>query len=74
VLDENNLFDDKCNKSIVSVKALKYEKDFKLLYDLISKHYKYTASKKAGLILEDFESFKSKFKKVISPEYETITK
>lgn len=74
VLDENNLFEDKCNKSIVTVNGINSEKDFKLLYDLISKHYEYTNSKKAELILQNFESYKLKFKKVISPEYEALTK
>ncbi|MDV3427507.1 MAG: glutamate synthase subunit alpha, partial [Bacillota bacterium] len=74
VLDENDLFEDKCNKSIVTVNSIKSEKDFKLLYDLINKHYDYTGSKKAELILQDFENYKLKFKKVISPEYEALTK
>ncbi len=45
------------------------EKDVERLYALISRHARYTNSKKAQMILKDFPSYVAKFKKVMPTEY-----
>ena len=74
VLDEDNVFESKCNKKNVEVEDLSEEDDVNLLHDLIEEHYKYTQSKKAKKILDNFEEYKLKFKKVIPPTYREIMK
>jgi glutamate synthase (NADPH/NADH) large chain len=45
------------------------EKDVERLYALISRHARYTNSKKAQAILKDFPAYVGKFKKVMPTEY-----
>lgn len=74
VLDENEVFEDKCNKSIVEVQDIKDEKDYIIIKELIEEHFKYTGSKKGELLIKEWDKYKIKFKKIISPLYESLSK
>jgi len=71
VLDELGNFSRKCNMRMVELTEMEYE-DEVLVKRLITNHYKYTGSKKAGIILADFENYKKKFVKVFPLEYKQL--
>jgi len=73
VLDELGDFEEKhCNYQIVVSEKLEIESDIELVKDMITKHVNYTDSNKAKEILNNFDSYKSKFVKVISPAYKEV--
>ncbi|MGC8765182.1 MAG: glutamate synthase large subunit [Brevinematia bacterium] len=71
VYDEEDDFREKCNMEMVELYQIGKE-DENLLKKLLSNHLRYTRSKKARIILEDFESNKLKFVKVLPLEYKKI--
>jgi len=71
VYDEKENFSLYCNKEMVDLEALNQE-DTDTLYNLISKHSRYTKSQKAEKILLNFEEEIKKFVKVIPKEYRRI--
>jgi glutamate synthase (NADPH/NADH) large chain len=78
VLDENDYFENKCNaKNKSNVKMIEIEQvgdtdDVDTVYSLIQEHYKYTNSVKAKKILDKWDSYKLKFKRVIPTAYKLI--
>ncbi len=73
VLDEEGDFEEKhCNYQIVITEPLEIESDIELVKDMISKHIEYTDSNKAKEVLDNFDTYKSKFVKVISPAYKEV--
>ncbi len=73
VLDlEGNFEEMQCNHQIVVTEPLQDTNDIQLVKDMISKHVKYTNSNKGQEILDDFDNYKSKFIKVISPAYKDV--
>lgn len=71
VIDEHNQFENLCNKSMVSLEQPS-EENFEEIKEMIAKHFSYTNSKKAKLILDNFEEYKLKFIKVIPEEFKRI--
>ncbi|MFH1416093.1 MAG: glutamate synthase large subunit [Elusimicrobiota bacterium] len=69
VLDENQLFDTKCNLDMVDLEPVVNEADMKYLLELIKKHIDYTGSKYAARIVEDWEEMLPKFVKVFPIDY-----
>ena len=64
VLDENRTFFDKCNRGLVGLERITTEEmqpHRKHLKEILSNHYKYTNSKKAKEIIDDFDKFESHF-------------
>ena len=78
VLDENNDLYRKTNKSLVSTEELSNKYDVLELKGMIEDHVRYTNSVKGKEILENFEQYLPKFKKIIPYDYkkmlETIAK
>ncbi|RRO19181.1 glutamate synthase large subunit [Flavobacteriaceae bacterium 14752] len=71
VLDDDNSFENKCNKGLVGLEQPK-DKDIEELKELIENHVQYTKSQKAKYILEHFEEYKLKFTKVIPHDFKRI--
>ena len=69
VLDDNQLFDTKCNLDMVDIEPLIAKEDIDTLRNLIELHFKYTGSKVAEGILADFTRYHSRFVKVMPMEY-----
>ncbi len=69
VLDDNQLFDTKCNLDMVEIEPLIAKEDIDSLRNLIELHFKYTGSKVAEGILADFTRYHSRFVKVMPMEY-----
>ncbi len=97
VLDEDNLFETRCNLSMVELESVTEEEelnqrlhhqggdlqihgrvdvmsdmtrfDAERLHQLISNHLRYTGSGRAQDILDNWDAYKSKFRKVMPVEY-----
>ena len=81
VLDENHDLYKRLNHELVKMYALEDAtttlqgiSDEESLHQLIEEHAKETGSKKAKEILDDWENYKSKFKKIIPNDYLKIMK
>ena len=64
VLDEDRTFFDKCNRGLVNLERISMEEmqpHRKFLKEILKKHYKYTKSSKAKLIIDDFERYEPYF-------------
>ena len=68
VLDEDRTFFDKCNRGLVNLERISMEEmqpHRKFLKEVLQKHYKFTKSYKAKLIIDDFERYEPYFWLVI---------
>jgi glutamate synthase (NADPH/NADH) large chain len=73
VLDESGDFEqDRCNYQLVISEKVQDKDDIDELRELISNHYSYTNSEKAKRILDHWDTYVSKFVKVITPAYKEI--
>ena len=72
VLDENNDLYRKVNKSLVSTEELANKYDVLELKGMIEEHVKYTNSIRGKEILNDFEEYLPKFKKIIPYDYKKM--
>jgi glutamate synthase domain-containing protein 3 len=69
VLDENQLFDTRCNLEMVDIEPLAGEEDILRLHGLIQNHVKYTGSEFAANILRDWTEMVPRFVKVMPIDY-----
>lgn len=74
VLDENSDLYKRLNKSMVSFEAVTDKYDVMELKDLIAEHVKHTNSVKAKMILERFDEYLPKFKKIMPHDYRRMLK
>ena len=72
VLNEEGDFDFYCNMGMVELSLVEDFSDTNDLKSLISKHHRYTGSKKAKMILDDFNNWLPKFIKVIPYDYKKV--
>lgn len=71
VLDENESFTSKINKEMILIEYPNTE-DVKFLKDIITEHYNHTNSVKAKTILDNFDLYLIKIKKVIPKDYKEV--
>jgi glutamate synthase (NADPH) large chain len=57
------------NHDMVDVEYLIYDEDIAEVYNLVQNHFKYTSSKRAGFILNNWSQEKDNFWKIIPGEY-----
>lgn len=69
ILDEDQLFDTKCNLEMVDVEPVSNQGDIKLLRHLIEEHVKYTGSEHATRIIRDWTEMLPLFVKVMPIDY-----
>lgn len=67
-------FDYFCNMELVEISLIEETADHRELYRLIGNHFKYTGSKLARKLLDNWEETVSQFIKVIPTEYKKIMK
>jgi glutamate synthase (NADPH/NADH) large chain len=72
VLNENGDFDYYCNMGMVELSLVEDYNDSNELTQLISRHYRFTGSKKAKMILDDLNTWLPKFIKVIPYDYKIV--
>ena len=69
VLDENQLFDTRCNLEMVDIEPVSSKDDIKFLMQYIQKHVTYTNSKFARELLNNWEEMLPYFVKVMPVDY-----
>jgi glutamate synthase domain-containing protein 3 len=69
VLDEMQLFDTLCNLDMVELENVWREEDKKLLFEMVTKHHKYTNSSRAKYVLDNWEDSLGKFVKIMPIDY-----
>jgi glutamate synthase (NADPH) large chain len=72
VFNENGDFDFFCNMGMVELSLVEDYSDVNELTELISKHYQYTKSKKAKMILDDLYKYIPMFIKVIPYDFKKV--
>ena len=69
VLDENQLFDTHCNLEMVDIEQVRDARDEAFLKKYLENHHRYTSSRIAGHVLQNWEDILPYFVKVIPVEY-----
>ena len=64
VLDEDQLFDTRCNPGDVDLEACVQAEDIAFLKSVIARHHSLTGSPRAKLLLSDWEEYYPLFVKV----------
>jgi glutamate synthase (NADPH/NADH) large chain len=72
VLDENGDFDYYCNMGMVELSLVEDHTDIHDLTSLITRHYQFTESKKAKMILDNFNKYLPRFIKIIPYDYKKV--
>ena len=72
VLDEHNTLYKNLNKELVLMENVEEKSDIDEIHGMLKKHLEYTGSKKAAMILDGFDVFIPKFKKIIPEEYKRV--
>ena len=72
MLDEDNDLYRHLNKSMVSMEKVETAYEEQELYALIKAHVEATGSKKGRRILEHFETYLPKFKRIVPHDYRKI--
>jgi len=73
VLDEAGDFGTvRCNRSIVDLEPVAEALDIQVLHNLITRHYNYTKSNRARMILDNWGAYLPKFIKVFPQEYRAV--
>ncbi|MGN0432357.1 MAG: glutamate synthase-related protein, partial [Lachnospiraceae bacterium] len=72
VLDEKNCLYRNLNKEMVMMEKVESKYDQEELKNILKKHLKYTGSLKAQEILNHFEDYLGKFKKIIPGDYKKM--
>ncbi len=69
VLDEDQMFDTRCNNEMVDIEPVAGEGDERLLYRLLNDHVTHTGSEYAARILRDWTEMLPQFVKVMPIDY-----
>ncbi|MFP4053097.1 MAG: glutamate synthase large subunit [Phycisphaerae bacterium] len=69
VLDEQQLFDTRCNLDMVDLETVWQQEDRDRLRELIERHHKWTGSRRAKWILDSWREMVGKFVKVMPIDY-----
>ncbi|MBF0385822.1 MAG: glutamate synthase large subunit [Candidatus Omnitrophica bacterium] len=72
VYDPLNQLDGKCNLDMVDLELVRYKSDMDLIRSMIEKHFFHTNSKKARLILDNWQEEIHSFVKVFPMEYRKV--
>jgi len=72
VLDENDDFNNRCNKEMVDLEKITDNKEYSKIKSMIQKHYEYTNSDIAKRILDNWSKIADKFVKVIPIDYKRM--
>ena len=72
VLDEAGDFDMRCNQELVDLEPVVEPEDIEELRAMVQKHRKYTGSANAARVLDDWDTFLTKFVKVYPRDYRRV--
>ncbi|MBU8907332.1 glutamate synthase large subunit [Desertibacillus haloalkaliphilus] len=72
VLDQDETFAEKCNTELVQLESLQDAKEINDMKSMIERHVRYTNSSLGRRVLHSWESFASKFVRVIPKDYKRM--
>lgn len=72
VLDEDNTFPSRCNQEMVYLEQIEDYEELNEVKTMIKNHLKYTSSRVAQNILDNWSSYADKFVKVIPKDYKRM--
>jgi glutamate synthase (ferredoxin) len=72
VLDEDNSFPSRCNQEMVFLEQVEDYEELNEVKTMITNHAKYTSSKHARMILDNWSSYAGKFVKIIPKDYKRM--
>lgn len=72
ILDDKNTLYSKLNRSMVEMSNVEDSYDISEIKAMLKKHYTYTKSEKAKIMLDNFSEYQYKFKKVIPFDYKKM--
>ncbi|BAF58915.1 glutamate synthase domain 2 [Pelotomaculum thermopropionicum SI] len=72
VLDEDGTFPGRCNYEMVIIEKLEDPGEIAAVKEMIRRHLKYTRSRKARAVLDDWDRMVSRFVKVIPKDYKRM--
>jgi glutamate synthase (NADPH) large chain len=72
VLDENDLFTERCNHGMVELEDVVDDEDVELLRSLVQRHADYTCSPVAERLLSDWDKAVRNFVKVMPVDYKRV--
>ena len=72
VLNEDGKFEQRCNVGMVELESVAAAEDKKILRDMIERHLKYTGSRKAKKVLDEWDAMLPKFKKIMPVDYKRV--
>jgi glutamate synthase (ferredoxin) len=72
VLDKDGIFPRRCNYQMVTIEELEDPEEINEVKEMIQRHLNYTQSKRAELVLNNWEEMSGKFVKVIPKDYKRM--
>ena len=72
VLDEDSHLYRNLNKSMISIERVENKYDIQELKELIEEHVEATGSERGRMILDNFDDYLPKFKKIIPHDYKKM--
>ena len=72
VYDENELFDTRCNLDMVDLESVWSKEDRMLLRSMLEKHFRFTNSTRAKMLLENWDTHLPLFVKVMPIDYRQV--
>ena len=72
ILNEKNEFEQRCNMGMVELEKVRGTADQSLLRTLIESHLKYTGSRKAKQVLDNWKAMVPKFVKIMPIDYKRV--
>ena len=72
VLDDKNELYKNLNKSMISIEKVELKSDIQELHNMIAAHVAATGSEKGQEVLDNFQEYLPKFKKIIPDDYKKM--
>jgi glutamate synthase (NADPH/NADH) large chain/glutamate synthase (ferredoxin) len=72
VLNEDGQFQQRCNLGMVELEKVVTAEDKQTVHQMVTSHYYYTGSRKAKLVLDQWEAMVPKFVKVMPVDYKRV--
>ena len=72
ILNEDGQFEQRCNMGMVELEKLHAAEDQQIVRAMIESHLKYTGSRKAKLVLDNWKAMAPKFVKIMPIDYKRV--
>jgi glutamate synthase (NADPH) large chain len=72
ILNEDGKFEQRCNMGMVELERMHAGEDQPIVRAMVEAHFKYTGSRKAKLLLDNWKAMASKFVKIMPIDYKRV--